>query len=332
MIKPWLWLPASISHRLSSVGVELASYLADDWENNPKCTWKPFRWNGLEFKNRLGIAGGLDKNADQIEAWQKLGAGFMEVGTITPKPQAPNPGRIMARDSHHQALWNKMGFPSKGAHLIWEDLRFTEKRVPLFINIGKNRTTPLEKAVDDYVELTEKFRSIADVIVVNISSPNTPGLRNLGQAETMRQWLGPVIKKAIDTPVTLKLSPDMEEKDLKETVRTAIGEGVSGFIVSNTTLSRAAGLDFPQEGGVSGLPLKEKAIWSLEKVLEATGNERSSLLVVSCGGVMTASDVFDRLNRGADLVQVYSALVFNGPGFLKEVALEWKKLKVDDHA
>lgn len=331
MIKPWLWLPASVSHKLAGVGTEISAFLADEWETDPRCQWKPFRWNGLEFKNRLGIAGGLDKNAEQVEAWQKLGAGFLEVGTITPQPQQANPGKIIDRDSHYQALWNRMGFPSKGAHAVWNELRFAEKRVPLFINIGKNRTTSLENAVNDYVELTEKFRALADVIVVNISSPNTPGLRALGQAQEMKRWLAPVIKSAIYTPVVIKLSPDMEEKDLTETVRTAIGEGATGFIISNTTLSRAPGLNFPTEGGVSGLPLKNKSISCLDKVLQACGNDRSSLLVVSCGGVMTAEDVFDRLNRGADLVQVYSALVFNGPGFLKEVALEWKRRKVDAH-
>ncbi len=330
MMKPWLWFPASISHQLSGVGVKMASFWVDDWELKPECYWKSFRWNGLEFKNPLGIAGGLDKNAEQVEDWQKLGAGFMEVGTVTPLPQSPNPGKILDRCKSQKALWNRMGFPSKGAYAVWDELRFLDKRIPLFVNIGKNRSTPLENAVQDYQALTEKFRSTADVIVVNVSSPNTPGLRSLGQADEIKKWLGPVVKTAIYTPVLLKLSPDMTREELSETVKAAIGEGVSGFIVSNTTLSRAPGLKFPTDGGVSGLPLREKSIQCLEDVLSAAGPERGNLLIVSCGGVMTASEVFDRLKRGADLVQVYSALVFNGPGFLKEVALEWKKLKFDD--
>jgi len=327
MIKPWLWLPAQISHHLSGLGVEFAAYWADEWEKDSRCAWSPFRWRGLDFKNRLGIAGGLDKNAEHLEAWQKLGSGFIEVGTITPRPQGPNPGRIIDRNLKELALWNRMGFPSWGADRVWDEIRFSERRVPLFVNVGKNRTTPAERAGQDYRELVERFRSQSDVLVVNVSSPNTPGLRQLGQASALKTWLGPVCQAALNVPVLLKLSPDMEEPDLKETVRAALGEGVSGFIVSNTTLHRSSGLNFPAEGGVSGQPLRERAIWSLEKVLEACGPERSKLLVVSCGGVMTGSDVFDRLNRGADLVQVYSALVFQGPGFLKEVALEWKKHK-----
>jgi len=330
MIKPWLWFPPQFSHALSGIGVQAAAYLADDWESDPDCRWKPFRWNGLEFKNRLGIAGGLDKNADFVEAWQKLGAGFIEVGTITSRPQGPNPGKIIDRDNSQLALWNRMGFPSKGSHLVWEQIRFLEKRVPLFVNIGKNRDTPHDKALHDYLELTEKFRAVSDVIVVNISSPNTPGLRQLGQAEELKKWIGPVVKKSIYTPILLKLSPDMEPEALHETVRTAIGEGVLGFVVSNTTLQRTQDSPFPKEGGVSGAPLSELSKIALQRVLDACGSDRTSMLIVNCGGVMTESDVFDRLRLGADLVQAYSALVFSGPGFLKDVALEWKRLNRDD--
>lgn len=326
MIKPWLWIPASLAHAVSSIGVQASAFLADDWQQQADSHWKPFRWNGFEFKNRLGIAGGLDKNAEQIKEWEKLGAGFIEVGTVTIQPQTANPGRIIARDLDQMALWNKMGFPSKGYRYVIDEIRFSERSTPLFVNIGKNRTTPNEKAFDEYAFLTENLRAYADALVVNISSPNTVGLRELFKKEYLESGLKKVIKKAIYTPVLLKFSPDMSDHELQEVVSTAIGSGVSGFIMTNTTTHRGPHSQFPQEGGVSGLPLKEASIRCFEKVQELTGSERNSLLLVNCGGVMTSEDVFDRLKRGADLVQVYSALVFNGPSFLKEVALEWKKL------
>ena len=326
MIKPWLWLPASLAHAVSDLGVQASAFLADDWQNDPDCKWKPFRWNGFEFKNRLGIAGGLDKNAEQIQAWQKLGAGFIEVGTVTPKPQSANPGRIIARNAEQQALWNKMGFPSKGYRYVIDEIRFSNRTVPLFVNIGKNRETPNEKAFDEYAFLTENLRSHADALVVNISSPNTTGLRDLFKKEYLEAGLKKVVKKAIYTPVLLKFSPDMTDLELQEVVRTAMGCGIAGFIMTNTTTSRGPHSPFPKDGGVSGASLKEASIRCFEKVQELAGSERNSLLLVNCGGVMTSADVFDRLKRGADLVQVYAALVFTGPSFLKEVALEWKKL------
>lgn len=331
MMKPWLWIPATWAHAISPWGIETAAWLADDWQNSEDLTWKPFRWSGFHFKNRLGIAGGLDKNAEHIEAWQKLGAGFIEVGTITPQPQGPNSGRIIDRNIELGALWNRMGFPSRGADYAFEEIRFADRQVPLFINIGKNRTTANEKAVDDYVYLTEYFRSVADALVVNISSPNTQGLRELARPEYLVPTLTRVVKASKYTPVLLKISPDMEDPDLRELVRTAIGCGVLGFIMTNTTIERNPNSPFPAEGGVSGGPLKEKSLRALERIQEYAGSDRSSLLLVNCGGVMTSQDVFDRLKRGADLVQVYTALVLQGPGFLKEVAAEWKKLNREKH-
>lgn len=323
MIRPWLWLPARVSHALSSVGIEAVAWLAPTHDYN----WRPIRWKGIDFKNPLGTAGGLDKNAEHIQAWTKLGAGFIEVGTITPKPQLGNPGVVIGRSVRHQALWNRMGFPSKGSDYVLEKIKsLAKKETPLFINIGKNRETSLEQAGADYIFLAQKFAPYADALVVNISSPNTPGLRSLAHVDSLQSWLKPVIEAANRTPVLLKLSPDMSEEDFQATVQMAVGEGISGFILTNTTLSRTADLPFPQEGGVSGLPLKERSIQSLELIQRILGSQRSSLLIVSCGGVMTAEDVFDRLNRGADLVQAYSALVFSGPGFLKDVAQKWKKL------
>lgn len=330
MIRPWFWLPAKISHSLSGLGIEAVACLTSESAVAQNLEWKSFTWKGLHFKNPLGIAGGLDKDAQHVRAWQKLGAGFIEIGTVTPKPQKGNPGTVIDRSLKQKALWNKLGFPSKGSDFVFNRLqklnKKSSKKSTLFVNIGKNRETDLEKAGDDYLYLVEKFRLQADALVVNISSPNTPGLRSLAQTSHLQNWLGRVITSASPTPVLLKLSPDMSDQDFKDTVLLAVKEGISGFILTNTTVSRSADLPFPAEGGVSGLPLKEKSLLALEQIQTILGSQRSSLLIVSCGGVMTADDVFDRLKRGADLVQTYSALVFNGPGFLKDVAQTWKML------
>jgi dihydroorotate dehydrogenase len=299
MIRPWFWLPARVSHSISGLGIEAAACFSRTSDINKNLQWNPLNWKGLEFNNRLGIAGG---------------------------PQKGNPGIVIDRNLKQLALWNKMGFPSKGSDFVLKKIKNLKRQVPLFINIGKNRETPLEKAGDDYIYLAEKFCSHADALVVNISSPNTPGLRNLAQVESLSSWLANVIKSSDSTPVLLKLSPDMAAEDFENTVNAAVQEGISGFVLTNTTLERSPTLTFPREGGVSGLPLKEKSLHALEQIQKILGNRRSSMLIVSCGGVMTARDVFERISKGADLVQTYSALVFNGPGFLKDVALEWKML------
>ncbi len=326
MIRPWLWLPARVSHALSGLGIEAAAWFNLESRISQNIEWQPLNWKGLQFKNPLGTAGGLDKNAEHVEAWQKLGAGFIEIGTVTPLPQKGNPGTVIDRNLKQLAVWNKLGFPSKGSDYVLNQIQKLTHKTPLFVNIGKNRNTSIENAGDDYVFLTEKFRKVADALVVNISSPNTPGLRNLAQVTNLEGWLGRVIQTAGSTPVLLKLSPDMEPQDFKETVLLSVREGISGFILTNTTLSRTPDLSFPIEGGVSGLPLKQKSLLALDQVQSILGSQRSSLLIISCGGVMTADDVFDRLKKGADLVQTYSALIFNGPGFLKDVARIWKML------
>lgn len=216
-----------------------------------------------------------------------------------------------------------MGFPSAGAAEVLANLKSLHPyRTPVFVNIGKNRSTPNESAVDDYLSLLRTFATTADVFVVNISSPNTKGLRDLQSAHALRSLLRPLVQEAarLQRPLLVKLSPDMEEAALVEAVEVAIGENIDGFVLTNTTLSRTKDVPYPPEGGMSGAPLKEKSLTALRLVLKTLGPRREGKLVVSVGGLMTAEDVFDRLNEGADLVQVYSALIYEGPGFMKAVA------------
>lgn len=321
LTKPWLLLPPQWAHDLSPLALPLYALL----HGRKTPHWKSFTWRDLHFANPLGIAGGVDKNADNLRSWWNLGCGFVEVGTVTPLPQNPNPGKILDRDISLKAMWNKMGFPSHGADEAFYNLAYyaPDYRTPVFVNIGKNRYTPNNQAVQDYLTLVDKFRPFADVFVVNISSPNTKGLRDLQNKENLRDLLAPIVDRVSHfepTPVLVKLSPDMSEEVLAETVLHCQEIGVDGFVLTNTTLYRPEGCKFPAEGGLSGAPLKELSRRALKVAVESLGKKREGLLLVSVGGVLTPEDVFERLQMGADLVQIYTALVFHGPGFFHEVA------------
>ncbi len=314
-------LPAQWAHDFSSLALPIASLIYGG--KTPQ--WKSFTWKGLQFANPMGIAGGVDKNGEHLKDWWALGCGFVEVGTVTPRPQSPNPGKILDRDLKLEAMWNRMGFPSHGAEEVFYNLssygpRF---RTPVFVNIGKNRYTPNISAVSDYVAVMDQLRPFADAFVVNVSSPNTTGLRDLQNKSSLTDLLGPILDRVSHfepTPVLIKLSPDMGEEALAETVLHCQSLGVNGFVLTNTTLSRPATCRFPAEGGLSGAPLKDLSRRALEVAVQSLGSKREGLLVVSAGGVMSPEDVFERLQMGADLVQIYSALVFHGPGFFHEVA------------
>ena len=328
MIKPWLWLPPKLAHDLSPLAVELYSLFQ---KNKTPLTplWQPFSWKNIHFKNRLGLAGGVDKNAEHLAAWQNVGCGFIEVGTITPLPQSPNPGKIIDRSTKEEALWNKMGFPSAGADEVFYNISAQDPKpsVPLFINIGKNRNTTNETAHHDYNILIEKFYDCADAFVVNISSPNTKGLRDLANKESLEAFIKPIMQqkatldkiRASEKPILIKLSPDLQSDELKRIMDISIQNHIDGFVLTNTTLSRNTLKKFSTEGGVSGKPAAELSILSLKTAIEHLGSEKSKKMLISVGGVMTAEDVFERIALGADLVEVYTALVFSGLNFFRKV-------------
>lgn len=327
-MRPWLLLPPQLAHDFSSLALPLISTLNE--QDTPE--WKSFSWRGLNFKNPVGIAGGVDKNAEHLNDWWRLGCGFVEVGTITPLPQAANPGKIMDRDLHLQAMWNKMGFPNAGADEVYYNVLSSgpKYRTPLFVNIGKNRNTPNLEAVQDYLFLVDKFKTLADCFVVNISSPNTKGLRDLQNKENLRLLLSPILEKVQKngtTPVLVKLSPDMGDEGLAEAITHCKDIGVDGFVLTNTTLSRPDGCHFSNEGGLSGAPLKKLSLNALKIAVETLGTAKNDKLIVSVGGIMTPEDVFERLQLGANLVQIYSALVFEGPKFFQQVARRYHEAK-----
>lgn len=324
--KPWLWIPPQLSHDLSPWIMNVAGRL-------PACSipeWNSFHWRGLHFSNRLGIAGGVDKDGLGIKGWWNFGAGFLEVGTITPKPQPGNTGVRVGRDLPHQAVWNRLGFPSQGADRLAERLgRLKKHRSPVFANIGKNAQTPLEVAHQDYLFLIDRFAELVDGFVVNISSPNTKGLRELLKPARLKDFIAPLSERfsSVKSPWLLKISPDIEPQEIEAILQISSEAGCGGWVLTNTSQGLRENLHFPSEGGVSGLPLAEKSKALLRSVTAMLGNSKQDRLLVSVGGVLTPQDVEERLALGADLVQVYAALIFSGPTFFRQVARWQQKRK-----
>ena len=320
-VRPWLWVSPALAHRISPTLLHgLSPFLRAD---PPR--WRPLVWRGLEFPNRIGVAGGVDKDARNVRAWWGLGAGFIEIGTVTPRPQSGNTPPVVARDVAHEALWNRLGFPSEGVERVRARLDDLERpfRAPLFANVGKNANTPLEAAHLDYVELIQKLRGAVDGFVINISSPNTKGLRDLLRPERLHAFLAPILADKRD-PILLKLSPDTPEEDLARVLQISSDLGVDGWVLTNTSQNIREGLDFPKEGGVSGRPLADHSKQFLTRTLKLLGERRTGRLIVSVGGIMSGADVSERLALGADLVQAYSALIFEGPLFFRKVA-RWQR-------
>ena len=325
-MKPWLTLSPQLAHDLSPLALHLFSFFT----KGKTPVWKSFVWKNIVFKNRLGIAGGVDKNGDLLNVWSKLGCGFVEIGTVTPQVQKSNSGKILDRSLADLALWNQMGFPSAGADDVYYNIKsFKEtSSLPVFVNIGKNRITTNKNAALDYIILLERFYSMADAFVVNISSPNTEGLRDLAKAHSLNDFLNPLrlARKNLQThfnfekPVLLKLSPDLEMDDFKTIIDTCLENEIDGFVLTNTTLSRTTQKKFPLQGGVSGKPLQDLSKKALQIAGKHLGSEKGKKLLISVGGVMTAEDVFERIELGADLVEVYTTLTFQGPQFFRKVA------------
>ncbi len=326
--RPWLWLPSRLAHDLSPFVLPLLSRMQPSFAKS----WKSKEWRGLHFSNPLGIAGGVDKNGRCLRAWAHLGCGFLEVGTVTPQPQAPNSGRIMARDLKHQALWNKMGFPNMGMSALFKTLQSVKPELtdPLFINVGKNRWTDNRSAFKDYAFCVQGLATLADAFVINLSSPNTEGLRDLLSESELVGFLSSLRNECEgrdgQKPFLLKISPDMNEQTLLMVLEIS-KPFVDGWILTNTTKSRAPQLKFPLDsGGVSGRPLKNLSIQAL-RLAAPIKEQNPEKLLISVGGVNTAQDVCERLKLGADLVQVYSSLVFEGPFYFKRIIKDLQLLE-----
>jgi len=270
---------------------------------------------GLTFRNPLGLAAGFDKNGVALPFWRALGFGFVEFGTVTPRPQPGNDRPRMWRFPELGALGNRLGFPNDGAAVVAKRLAKSRRDGDIVgINLGKQKETPLERAADDYVEALEATRGVADYWVVNVSSPNTPGLRELQS----RAWLEGLLRRvkgaAGGTPLFVKLSPDLDGAALADAAAAVTASGCDGIVATNTTLERPPGIAF--EGGLSGTPLAPRSSAMLRDLRSLLGR---SLPIISVGGIGSPETARARLDSGADLVQIYSALVFDGPALPRRI-------------
>lgn len=274
---------------------------------------------GLRFENRIGVAAGFDKNAKLIRGLHNLGFGHVEVGTVTPKPQSGNPKPRLFRLVSEKALINRMGFNNDGADAIAKrisKLRSTTVNLPIIgINIGKNKDTEPSLAANDYAYCTKVLAPVADYLAVNVSSPNTPGLRDLQQVEALRPILKSVIENANGKPVLLKIAPDLSDEDVLSIAKLVNELNLSGVIAANTSVSRFGIQDslVSEAGGLSGPVLARRSVELLTLLRAALPDS----VIISVGGVQSAADVKERLLLGADLVQGYTGFVYEGPAWAK---------------
>ncbi|MGB7403354.1 MAG: quinone-dependent dihydroorotate dehydrogenase [Arcobacter sp.] len=282
---------------------------------------------GITFKNPVGLAAGFDKNATMIESMMALGFGYTEIGTMTPRAQDGNAKPRMFRYPEQKTVQNAMGFNNKGSYDVAKNLRKVFPYViPIGANIGKNKTTPENMALSDYKILINKFKDISDYLVINISSPNTPNLRDL-QNEKFITELFTMGKELTDKPIFLKIAPDMEAKTAIDLCKTAVKAGAAGIIATNTTIDYDLLPGCQSFGGLSGAVLCEK---SYELFKEIAKELFGKTILISVGGILTPEDAYRRIKAGASLIQVYSGMIFEGPALVRKINEGILKLLEED--
>jgi len=294
---------------------------------------------GLRFKSPVGLAAGLDKNAEAVPGFSSIGFGFMEVGTVTPKPQPGNELPRLFRLPEDEALINRMGFNNVGIEEMARNLQKAgHHKIPVAVNVGKNKTTPNEKAEEDYRSCIRKLYDYGDFFVINISSPNTPDLRKLQYGDDLRRLLGAVREEmqlqqrqrgGSGKPVLVKIAPDITAEEIGLIMDTLLESGVSGVIATNTTISRG-GLRSPfagETGGLSGRPLRKQATEVIRAIYRHT---EGALPIIGCGGIFSAEDAYEKIRAGASLVEIYTALIYKGPLINRELQKGLRKLLARD--
>jgi dihydroorotate dehydrogenase len=325
-------LDAEKAHRLTLGLVRLTGLL-------PPSRWllqaiyssppKPVHVFGLDFKNPVGLAAGYDKDAVAVRGLAALGFGHIELGTVTPLPQPGNPRPRIFRLVQDRAVINRLGFPGQGSQSAARRISPVGKRPAspvIGVNLGKNKETPLERAAEDYVALVKTFSPLADYLAINVSSPNTIGLRRLQGREMLEKLLDAIAKARPEvenagirrTPILVKLAPDLSDAELDDALEVILGTGMDGIIATNTSLSREGLRSHYQSesGGLSGAPLRERSEIFLGKVVKRLDGRQP---VISVGGIMSPQDAVRRLEMGAALVQVYTGLIYAGPGLVQKI-------------
>ncbi|MBL0709802.1 MAG: quinone-dependent dihydroorotate dehydrogenase [Colwellia sp.] len=288
---------------------------------------KPVNVMGIDFPNPVGLAAGLDKNGECVDAFAAMGFGFVEVGTVTPRPQPGNDKPRIFRLPEANAIINRMGFNNKGVDYLVSQVRAAKFNGVLGINIGKNKNTPEESAKDDYIHCMRKVYDFATYITINISSPNTPGLRALQYGDALNELLSALKVEQAQlaeqyakyVPIAVKIAPDLTEEEVLSIAQSLIDNNIDGVIATNTTLSREGveGLEHgDQQGGLSGEPVKDKSTTVIKILSKALDNQ---LPIIGVGGIASSSDANEKLAAGASLVQVYTGFIYQGPGLVKKI-------------
>ena len=288
---------------------------------------KPVSVMGLSFKNPVGLAAGMDKNGDYITALAALGFGFVEIGTVTPRPQPGNPKPRLFRLPEHQAIINRMGFNNLGLDHLLNQVKQSNYKGILGINIGKNFDTPIENAVDDYLTGLRKAYAVASYITINISSPNTKNLRQLQQGDEIKSLLAALKEEQLKlqqehakyVPLVLKIAPDLNSDEISHIARLLLEYEIDGVIATNTTIARDMIADHPlahEAGGLSGAPVRDK---STLVVRGLAAELQGKIPIIAAGGILSATDAQEKLKAGASLVQIYSGLIYRGPQLIEDI-------------
>ncbi len=335
-LRPWLYkLDPEVAHNVAETALRVPNicpilfnpFLKSHFITNDILKQELF---GRTFLNPIGLGAGFDKNATMIRGMQILGFGFTEIGTVTPKPQAGNPKPRMFRHVEEESIQNAMGFNNDGLLSVQKRLKerfpFT---TPIGINIGKNKITSDAEAINDYITLIKALHELGDYLVINISSPNTPGLRDLQNEEFITRLFSEA-KEITNKPILLKIAPDMSKEDAVALTTLAVEKGADGIIATNTTIDYSLVKNPQSIGGLSGAVLREKSF----EIFEAIAKELyGKTTLISVGGISSAKEAYRRIKAGASLVEIYSGLIFHGFDMIKDINTELTELiKADGYA
>ena len=319
--KIFRFFPPEIAHRLALISLKILNKIKilQIFFPTNKDFDKPREYFNLKFKNTLGVAAGLDKNGDFVDELISIGFGFIELGTVTPKPQKGNQKPRVFRYINQRAVVNRLGFNNKGVDYLVSQIKNKKYDAVIGVNIGANKESKNDQRVEDYAYCFERVHKYCDYVTVNISSPNTPELRKLHNPDELEKIFKRIneIKSInlIDTPIFLKISPDESEETILEILKIHDTLKINGFIVSNTSIDKSILEDCSHEGGISGKPLFERSNQLLERIHEFN----NEIFLIGVGGVFTKEDYESKIKSGASLVQIYTGFIFEGPAIVKNI-------------
>ncbi|GLP98063.1 quinone-dependent dihydroorotate dehydrogenase [Paraferrimonas sedimenticola] len=323
-------MDAETAHNFAMTNLRLTGTTPFNCLYKQRIESKPFEVMGVTFPNPVGLAAGMDKDGEAIDAFAAMGFGHIEVGTVTPRPQPGNDKPRSFRLKPAKAIINRMGFNNKGVDNLVANIKASKREAVIGVNIGKNKDTPVENGKDDYLICMDKVYDVADYIAVNISSPNTPGLRSLQYGELLDELLQTLKNKQLEleakhnkyVPLALKIAPDLSDEEIESIAECLLKNKIDGAIATNTTLDREAVKHLPEHteaGGLSGKPLTSSSTVVIEKLHKALKGE---IPIIGVGGIHSAQDAKDKIQAGASIVQLYTGFIYEGPELIANITKE----------